>query len=284
MGDKKVPIPLQNDQLYRRMQDDSTMYRRQVVNDNITETPKTYKQLSMFGYLAHTGAAICAGFDVMNDIQNINSGEGVLFLCLSRLFREIQSLDQAVEKGNEELIEAGILKLPTSRCGILLCEPLVILHQLISTIFLAGIFSVASLVASLVDCWNEAHPSGSLGSIGVILIALNDLLEMVLDFIEDSQARDGDGSRKYCWCNYNQVHRHVLHLLTIGVATIVGMGGVILSWGDEGGLGADFAVTLLAVSKIFSCMGSLFDAFEGESRGIHQATLSARGLDEAELV
>lgn len=205
-----------------------------------------YARLDMFGILSHFGAAVCAIYGLTADVDSItiNDGLGVLLLCLSRLLREINSLKGAVEESQEKLEEAGFVEPLYFR---LLCAPIIFVRRLLSVALVAGFLSSVGLVASLLDAFNEAHPGGS---IGLILLAINDIVEL----IEESREADN-----WPWQRcVPESNRNALHLLLVFCATAFGIWEVVGTWGDNGGLGAQFGIILLSVSKILSKFGFLF--------------------------
>jgi hypothetical protein len=227
-----------------------------------------YARLDSFGILSHFGAAVCAIYGLVADLDSItvNDGLGVLLLCSSRLLREINSLKGAVEDSQEKLEEAGFLDPSYFR---ILCAPINFVRKLLSVALVAGLLSFAGLVASLLDAFNEAHPGGS---IGLILLAINDIVELV------EESREADN---WPWQRcVPQANRDALHLLLVFSATAFGIWEVVGTWGDSGGLGAQFGIILLSVSKILSKLGFLFGRIKSAILGGEDGSKSEKLVDD----
>ena len=120
---------------------------------SLDSTRCQYRRLDALGYVAHMGAAVCALVELVEDFEQLNEGEGVLLLLLSRVCREYSALRGAVEKAEDDLEEAGLL------CSVAsvarnACD------NLLNLKCVALILTLGGLVASLADLFwldEEGH-------------------------------------------------------------------------------------------------------------------------------
>lgn len=189
------------------------------------------RNVDMINLGAHVGAVVAATAEIVEDVESIGHGHGMLLLCGSRLCRELNVLREAAAGEIEDIEKTRLYKMTRA--------PLRFALRLLSSTLVTVTLALAGLGAAFLEVMEDSSPGGHHGA---VFLAVNELLEL----LEASRVAQGRLLRV--------IENQVLRLFLVVSATLF---AAIETFQSVGKVGAHHGVLLLSVSKTFRCIGLL---------------------------
>lgn len=187
--------------------------------------------LDMLSLTTNAAAAISAGAEVMEDIEHVGHGHGLLLLTGSRLCREMNVLRESLADESEKLEQtSGIKKI--------IKKPLKMFLHVITNHTFVRLLSIGALLAAWVEVVEDARPGGHHGS---VMLALNELIEL----------REEAGSKAIV----PFFRRPAFRLALVSGAVIMALWETIMAGVAKKSLGAHHGVLFLGIAKTLRCVG-----------------------------
>lgn len=199
------------------------------------------RRFDALGLSSHVAAAVGAGFELYEDVEEIGHGHGMALLCVSKLAREINNLrEQAIDTAKELPGRSWKLTAKEYAQGVF--------RMLTSTPF-AVLLSCLALFAAGLEVIDDLSPGGHHGA---VLLALNELMEL----LETSGGAKGVVLRV--------LENTVLRLVIVAGATVAALAEVFGS--GQLKLGGHHGVAVLAACKTLRCVGLVRSAWSAKRK------------------
>lgn len=203
-------------------------------NNHLTPSSQTGLSVDAWGVAVHFGAAITATAEILEDVESIGHGHGMIMLVGSRLCRELNLLRESVA-GQLEACSCSVGAAVSKRQKRVMF--LRVQHAVLKALswrpLVLGL-SVAALGAALLEVVEDVAPGGHHGA---VLLATHELIEL-------SEAA----------LHRTLFHHRFFRLSLISGATILAAWEMI----REGSkLAGHHGVFLLAVSRLLRVLGQL---------------------------
>jgi hypothetical protein len=198
--------------------------------------------LDVLSLTTNTAAAIAAGAEVLEDVENIGHGHGLLLLAGSRLCRDLNVIRESVADEGEDMamFEEKYQGSPLTQPSSLPHWKKPVSHFLrtITNSHLVQILSLCSLLAAWVEVIEDFRPGGHHGS---VLLALHELVEV----------RHQAGNRAYL----PLLRRPSFRLFLVSGAVVAAVWEIVMEGVKKQCLGAHHGVLFLGIAKVLRCVG-----------------------------
>jgi len=194
--------------------------------------------------VTNVGAAVCACFEVAEDLEHVGHGHGMVLLTTSRLCRETNVLREAA-LSQAEKIEESSLKMAGRIQAAVKKSWKFLLRKLSSTAATMAL-SLGALAAALNEVFEDVTPGGHHGA---LLLAVNELLEI----LESSNIVKG---RVLTW-----MKKRVLRLSLLLGAFVCALLETVTTI-SEFKLYAHYGVLVLAFSRSLRVIGLMMEETE----------------------
>jgi hypothetical protein len=199
--------------------------------------------LDVVSLTTNTAAAVLAGAEVLEDVENIGHGHGLLLLIGSRLCRDLNAIRESVADEGEDMAlleekHRGSTRTEPTTITPHWKRPFSFFLRAITNPHLVQILSLCALLAAWVEVMEDFRPGGHHGS---VLLAVDELMEV----------RHQAGRPTY----FPLLQRPSFRLLLVSGAVVAAVWEMILDGVKKQRLGAHHGVLFLGLAKVLRSVG-----------------------------